>query len=153
MASPKFVNRMASASHSKLFSRPGASDSACKPRWNVGEWGNCTEGNGTDCTQFQFRNVFCEQNLANNVPSLVDMEMCSDLGEPPLSVKSCDEEIEDDFLVEDESSPRYHTGPWTGCSKICGDGIRTREVNCYKRKLVSTNHWSKYMLLPTTALI
>ena len=107
--------------------------SPCKPRWNVGEWGNCTEGNGTDCTQFQFRNVFCEQNLANNVPSLVDDEMCSDLGEPPLAVKACDEEIEDDFMVEDETSPRFHSGPWTGCSKICGDGIKTRDVTCYKR--------------------
>ena len=105
----------------------------CKPRWNVGEWGNCTEGNGTDCTQFQFRNVFCEQVLANNVPSLVEDEMCDELGEPPLSVKACDEEIEDDFMVEDETTPRYFSGPWTGCSQICGEGIRTREVTCYKK--------------------
>lgn len=107
--------------------------SPCKPRWNVGEWGNCTEGNGTDCTQFQFRNVFCEQTLANNVPSLVDDEQCSELGDPPVSVKSCDEEIEDDFMVEDETTPKYHTGPWTGCSVICGDGIKTRDVTCYKK--------------------
>ena len=49
------------------------------------------------------------------------------------SLKACDEEIEDDFMVEDESSPNYHTGPWTGCSTICGDGVKTREVTCYKR--------------------
>ena len=40
-------------------------------RWMVGSWGNCTQDNATDCTSFQFRNVFCEQILANNVPSLV----------------------------------------------------------------------------------
>ena len=107
--------------------------SPCKPRWNVGEWGNCTEGNGTqDCTQFQFRNVFCEQTLANNVPSLVGEEECGGLGEPPLAVKACDEEIEDDFQVEDGSGPRYHEGPWTGCSVLCGAGIRTRQVTCYR---------------------
>lgn len=39
----------------------------------VGSWGNCTQDNTTDCTSFQFRNVFCEQILANNVPSLVSL--------------------------------------------------------------------------------
>ena len=105
----------------------------CKPKWNVGAWGNCTEGNGTDCTQFQFRNVFCEQVLANNVPSLVEDEMCADLGQPPLGVKACDEEIEDDFLLEDETTPRYWSDPWSGCSTICGPGTRTRKVTCYKK--------------------
>ena len=103
----------------------------------MGEWGNCTEGNDTDCTQYQFRNVFCEQVLANNMPSLVDVEQCqADLGEAPVAVKVCDEVIADEFLVEgggDPTSPRYHIGPWTGCSVICGDGIRTREVTCYKK--------------------
>jgi hypothetical protein len=56
----------------------------------VGEWGNCTVGNETDCTQYQFRNVFCEQVLANNMPSLVSIEQCqADLGEPPVAVKVC----------------------------------------------------------------
>merc|ERR1719400_1270707 len=107
--------------------------SPCKPKWNVGAWGNCTEGNGTDCTQFQFRNVFCEQVLANNVPSLVEDEMCADLGQPPLGVKACDEEIEDDFLLEDETTPRYWSDPWSGCSTICGAGKRSRKVTCYRR--------------------
>ena len=109
-------------------------------RWNVGEWGNCTVANETssadnsDCVQYQFRNVFCEQVLANNMPSLVEDSECDDLGEPPVNVKQCDEEIEDDFeAAEDESGPRYHVGPWTGCSVICGAGIRTREVTCYQK--------------------
>ncbi len=106
-------------------------------RWNVGDWGNCTVSNGTEeteCTQYQFRNVFCEQVLANNMPSLVDIEECDEsLGDPPVSVKVCDEEIEDDFALEDESGPKYHIGPWTGCSTICGSGIKTREVTCYKK--------------------
>jgi hypothetical protein len=105
----------------------------------VGEWGNCTTGNDTDCTQYQFRNVFCEQVLANNLPSLVAADQChADLGEPPVAVKICDEVIADEFLSEDigggdPSSPRFHIGPWTGCSVICGDGIRTREVTCFKK--------------------
>ena len=49
----------------------------------------------------------------------------------------CDEEIEDDFSPED-TGPTYFAGPWTGCSVICGDGIKTREVTisriCLKRK-------------------
>jgi len=115
-------------------------DMVCKYfiiRWNVGDWGNCTVSNGTEeteCTQYQFRNVFCEQVLANNMPSLVDIEECDEsLGDPPVSVKVCDEEIEDDFALEDESGPKYHIGPWTGCSTICGSGIKTREVTCYKK--------------------
>ena len=72
-------------------------------RWMVGSWGNCTQDNATDCTSFQFRNVFCEQILANNVPSLVgwifliiwqifvqvDDGECADVGEPPVGVKVC----------------------------------------------------------------
>ena len=119
------------------YIRPPANETCnsnpCKPKWNVGDWGNCTEGNGTDCTQFQFRNVFCEQVLSNNVPSLVEDEMCADLGQPPLAVKTCDEEIEDDFLLEDETTPRYWSDPWTGCSTICGPGSRSRRVSCYRR--------------------
>ena len=41
--------------------------------------------------------------------------------------------IEDDFVEEDDSSPKYHVGPWTGCSVICGTGIKTREVTCYQK--------------------
>lgn len=52
-----------------------------------------------------------------------------------MSVKECDQEIEDDFAVEDDSAPKYHIGPWTGCSVICGSGIKTREVTCYKKGL------------------
>ena len=61
----------------------------------------------------------------------------------------CDEEIEDDFAIEDQG-PKWFAGPWTGCrlgeitkikqftfytmcSKICGDGIKTRELTCYKK--------------------
>ena len=43
------------------------------------------------------------------------------------NVQVCDEEIEDDFSPE-ETGPTYFAGPWTGCSVICGDGIKTREV-------------------------
>ena len=105
-------------------------------RYNVGEWGNCTVANETesDCTQYQFRNVFCEQVVANNLPTLVEMETClDDLGDPPVGVKECDEEIEDDFSPEDSAGPKYHIGPWSGCSTICGDGVKTREVTCYKK--------------------
>ena len=52
---------------------------------------------------------------------------CADVGEPPVGVKVCDEEIEDDFSPE-ETGPTYFAGPWTGCSVICGEGIKTREV-------------------------
>ena len=55
-------------------------------------------------------------------------------------VQVCDEEIEDDFSPED-TGPTYFAGPWTGCSVICGDGIKTREVTksgmntiCLKRE-------------------
>ena len=50
----------------------------------------------------------------------------------------CDAEIEDDFSPED-TGPTYFAGPWTGCSVICGDGIKTREVE---------EHNSKRNLLP-----
>ena len=46
--------------------------------------------------------------------------------------KECDAEIEDDFAEEDQG-PQYFAGPWTGCSTICGDGVKTREVTCYKK--------------------
>ena len=31
-------------------------------------------------------------------------------------------------------SSKYHTGPWSGCSALCGDGgVRKREVTCFKK--------------------
>ena len=47
------------------------------------------------------------------------------------NVQVCDEEIEDDFSPED-TGPTYFAGPWTGCSVICGDGIKTREVTKFR---------------------
>ena len=40
-----------------------------------------------------------------------DDQCLMDLGEPPVSVKQCDEIIEDDFVEEDDSGPKYHVGP------------------------------------------
>ena len=51
------------------------------------------------------------------------------------NVQVCDEEIEDDFSPE-ETGPTYFAGPWTGCSVICGDGIKTREVTKSRRNQI-----------------
>ena len=50
------------------------------------------------------------------------------------TLQVCDEEIEDDFSPED-TGPTYFAGPWTGCSVICGDGIKTREVTKFQDSL------------------
>ena len=64
---------------------------------------------------------FININLSSYVLYLVErsLDLCN--------VQVCDEEIEDDFSPE-ETGPTYFAGPWTGCSVICGDGIKTREV-------------------------
>ena len=64
------------------------------------------------------------------------------------NVQVCDEEIEDDFSPE-ETGPTYFAGPWTGCSVICGDGIKTREVT---KSRIKRRRKKKHNMILDTAI-
>lgn len=93
--------------------------SSPQPLWKVGPWSNCTGSNNTEtvppeedeCTQYQFRNVFCEQIVSNNVGSVVEDNKCfeevEELGEKPQAFKECDEVLEGE--EEEEQGPQVRS--------------------------------------------
>ncbi|CAL1266787.1 unnamed protein product [Larinioides sclopetarius] len=87
----------------------------CPPRWDIGEWSTCSKscGGGT-----QFRLVLCQQ-LKDSRTVLVPNEMC----EEPKSVlmRACNVEI---------PCPDWALGEWSECDRTCGNGSRTRTVEC-----------------------
>ncbi len=112
--------------------------------WNTGNWSSCesaSSGNSSsadeECPAFQFRNVYCERIVSKGVSALVPDDDCireEKAGEKPEASKSCSEDEQDQDEVEADHGPRYHAGPWGGCSALCGTGVRKRTVTCFKRQ-------------------
>ena len=80
--------------------------------------------------------MYCEQIVAKGVRSVVEDSLCDAEGEErPRAQRDCDEEEKSkEEEEEEEGVPKFHGGPWGGCSALCGEGTRKRTVTCYQVK-------------------
>ncbi|XP_075786355.1 A disintegrin and metalloproteinase with thrombospondin motifs 20 isoform X3 [Pelodiscus sinensis] len=107
-----------SASYCDETAKPPESrhcDSGPCPRWNYGNWGECTHTCGDG---IKTRLVICQ------LPSgqMLNDENCEILEKPPniaqCNVHSCPGDVS------------WQRGPWQSCSVSCGKGIKYRDVHC-----------------------
>lgn len=89
-------------------------------RWFTGEWESCSATCGTDGEQY--RVVYCHQVLANGKRFTVDDSKC-EKDRPPVK-QNCNR----------FSCPEWNAGPWSACSKNCGDAWQYRAVTCNSEK-------------------
>eukprot|EP00094_Tigriopus_californicus_P005670 TCALIF_05465-PA protein Name:"Similar to Ppn Papilin (Drosophila melanogaster)" AED:0.16 eAED:0.17 QI:0/0/0/0.82/0.81/0.82/34/0/2463 len=123
---------------------------ACRPTWKTGPWSDCEgssngttsddqeEGSGegaesansdASCPLLQVRNVYCAQVAGKGISAVIDESLC-EAGEKPVAQKSCNEDL--DETATESDGPKFHAGPWSGCSALCGEGVRKRAVTCFK---------------------
>ncbi|XP_072310345.1 A disintegrin and metalloproteinase with thrombospondin motifs 8-like isoform X2 [Eucyclogobius newberryi] len=79
------------------------------PEWVLGEWSECSKSCGSGWSR---RTVECRDNAGFlsgpcEEPKPVDIKACGDL-----------------------PCPMWHMGPWSSCSRTCGQGERRRTVVC-----------------------
>eukprot|EP00095_Tigriopus_kingsejongensis_P009817 maker-scaffold239_size242058-snap-gene-1.23 protein:Tk09817 transcript:maker-scaffold239_size242058-snap-gene-1.23-mRNA-1 annotation:"GH25513p" len=119
------------------YKKPSANETCnpehCQPTWKTGAWSDCS-GNGTEaadeeCPATQVRNVYCSQMAGKGMTTIVDESMC-EAAEKPQAQKGCDEVLDDEEAESD--GPKFHVGPWGGCSALCGEGMRKRPITCFK---------------------
>ncbi|XP_055949212.1 papilin-like isoform X1 [Argiope bruennichi] len=87
----------------------------CPSGWQVGEWSACSQscGGGT-----QFRLVFCHHSKEGSTVLIPD-EMCEE--DKPVFMRACNVET---------PCPDWVPGEWSECDRTCGNGNRTRTVEC-----------------------
>ncbi|XP_023324183.1 ADAMTS-like protein 1 [Eurytemora carolleeae] len=95
----------------------------CPPRWNVSDFSECSQicGGGN-----QNRTVDCIQEVAHGKKNIIKLPDTECPQPPPRAQQFCN-------VVD--CSVQWSAGPWTKCSKRCGDGRRYRKVRC--RQLLS----------------
>ncbi|XP_077790786.1 A disintegrin and metalloproteinase with thrombospondin motifs 20 isoform X1 [Podarcis muralis] len=90
-------------------------DSGPCPRWNYGDWGECTQTCGDG---IKTRLVICQ--LANG--QALNDQNCELLEKPPeraqCDIHACPVEVS------------WHRGPWKSCSVSCGKGVKDRDIYC-----------------------
>uniref|UniRef100_A0A5F9DRL7 ADAM metallopeptidase with thrombospondin type 1 motif 9 n=1 Tax=Oryctolagus cuniculus TaxID=9986 RepID=A0A5F9DRL7_RABIT len=92
-----------------------ACESGPCPQWAYGSWGECTKlcGGG-----MRTRLVVCQRSNGERFPDL----SCEILDKPP------DREQCNTHACPQDAA--WSTGPWSSCSKTCGEGSRYRQVVC-----------------------
>ncbi|EGV97729.1 A disintegrin and metalloproteinase with thrombospondin motifs 9 [Cricetulus griseus] len=92
-----------------------ACESGPCPQWAYGSWGECTKlcGGG-----IRTRLVVCQRANGDRFPDL----SCEVLDKPPdreqCNTQACPQDA------------AWSTGPWSSCTKTCGEGSRYRQVVC-----------------------
>ncbi|XP_052756348.1 papilin isoform X3 [Galleria mellonella] len=100
---------------------------ACPAQWIEGPWSPCSKACGEGGSRS--RQVQCQKIITNGVnfrfPSIVADKECFDiLGPKPELFQECN---------KNASCPKWFTGPWKPCDKLCGEGKQTRQVVCYQK--------------------
>ncbi|GAB0176196.1 A disintegrin and metalloproteinase with thrombospondin motifs 20 [Grus japonensis] len=108
-----------SASYCEEATKPPESrhcDSGPCPRWNYGNWGECTQTCGDG---IKTRLVICQLPTGQ----MLGDQNCEILDKPPnmaqCNVHSCPGDVS------------WHRGPWKSCSVSCGKGLKFRDVHCF----------------------
>ncbi|XP_049830977.1 protein madd-4-like isoform X2 [Schistocerca gregaria] len=101
-------------------------DHPCPPRWNYSDFQPCSKPCGIG---IRTREVMCihEVTRGGGNTVIVPNNMCPQ--PPPPDRQYCN--------VLD-CPVKWHTKPWSKCSKPCGGGIKTREVECLQ--VMAQNH-------------
>ncbi|XP_026315930.1 ADAMTS-like protein 1, partial [Hyposmocoma kahamanoa] len=101
-------------------------DHPCPPRWNYTEFSQCTKSCGIG---IQTREVTCIHEVTRGGTNtvVVPNSMCPQ--PPPPDRQYCN--------VLD-CPVRWHTGDWSKCSKTCGGGVKTRDVEC--KQIMAQSH-------------
>ncbi|ENN71822.1 hypothetical protein YQE_11556, partial [Dendroctonus ponderosae] len=94
---------------------------ACDAQWVPHPWGNCSVPCGEE-GGVQTREISCQQIVSNGYPSLVDESQCQD-PKPPQQ-QTCNKGV---------TCATWHSGPWSPCDHLCGDGKQIRQVRCFIR--------------------
>ncbi|XP_026149480.1 A disintegrin and metalloproteinase with thrombospondin motifs 16 isoform X1 [Mastacembelus armatus] len=88
----------------------------CPASWSIGEWGACSRSCGGG---EQMRRVQCVQKTSEaNVDTLADSECAQPT---PARKQACNTH---------SCPPVWTTGPWSQCSRKCGNGLKKRTVVC-----------------------
>uniref|UniRef100_A0A182J8P5 Papilin n=1 Tax=Anopheles atroparvus TaxID=41427 RepID=A0A182J8P5_ANOAO len=97
---------------------------SCPPRWLEGPWSNCSKPCGTEGKQT--REVYCERVSADGETKKISDDDCLEqVGNKPATERDCNQGI---------ICPEWYTGKWSPCSKLCGEGERTRKVTCFRKE-------------------
>ncbi|XP_049581654.1 A disintegrin and metalloproteinase with thrombospondin motifs 8 isoform X1 [Syngnathus scovelli] len=80
------------------------------PDWVLGEWSECSKSCGSGWSR---RNVECRDS-AGFLTSLCDKDL------KPMDIRACG----------DQPCPIWQMGPWSACSRTCGQGERRRSIFC-----------------------
>ncbi|XP_020490234.1 A disintegrin and metalloproteinase with thrombospondin motifs 16 [Labrus bergylta] len=88
----------------------------CPSSWSVGEWGVCSRSCGGGA---QTRQVQCDQRTSQtNVDALADSHCAQPV---PARRQACNTH---------SCPPVWTSGPWSQCSRKCGNGLKKRTVLC-----------------------
>ncbi|XP_055618805.1 papilin isoform X1 [Toxorhynchites rutilus septentrionalis] len=90
----------------------------CEYQWFTSQWSKCSAVCGKGV---QTRSVVCGMFDGQSLKRADDDYKC-DVAMRPEKERDCD--------GPDECPGQWFTGPWTGCSKDCGGGFKSRKVLC-----------------------
>ncbi|XP_066289406.1 A disintegrin and metalloproteinase with thrombospondin motifs 16-like isoform X2 [Branchiostoma lanceolatum] len=112
----------------------------CPPRWIAGEWGTCSKSCGGGK---QARPVNCTRKTSTQEQEPVDPDGCKNQPKP-YSEQNCNMQ---------ECPPQWVAGDWSECSKKCGHGFQTREVECKSMRqdqsyVIMPDSLCKYQMKP-----
>lgn len=97
----------------------------CLPEWKAGVYSKCSKLCGS--SGFRERRVSCVQKILTKEGEIEELivpnELCKQQldTEMPTKVESCN---------RIDCKPEWVLGPWSACSKRCGEGLRNRSVAC-----------------------
>ncbi|XP_033117455.1 A disintegrin and metalloproteinase with thrombospondin motifs 16-like [Anneissia japonica] len=95
------------------------------PSWKIGDWSACSVVCGGG---FQTREVFCAMQTNGQQKILPDSD-CTNF--KPDTTQSC--------IGSDCSTALWKIGNWGTCSSTCGYGVQTREVECIRNGVPSSD--------------